>query len=72
VVKSPEQLEDAAITDAIDTAVGLRLREIKRQMTNEIRMLVQPEVDAARLNGRSVNVSRLFTSVVKHTREVRQ
>lgn len=68
MVKSPEQLEDAAIADTISTAVGIVLRDKKRRMENDIRMSLQPEVDQARLNGRSVNLNKLFDAALKHAR----
>lgn len=70
MVKSPEQLEDANIADAVNTAVGLRLRELKRHITNEIMEVVQPQVDSARLRGKEVDVDAVLVSALKHAREV--
>lgn len=70
MVKSPEQLEDASIADAVNTAVGLRLRELKRQITNEIMEVVQPQVDTARLKGKAVDVEAVLVSALKHSRIV--
>jgi glutamate racemase len=70
MVKSPEQLEDANITDAVNTAVGLRLRELKRQITNEIMEVVQPQVDSARLRGKEVDIEGVLVSALKHARDV--
>lgn len=64
-IKTPEQLEDAAIADAIRTLVALELREKKREVENHLFEIVRPQVERARLEGRSVNVKTLVQRLFK-------
>lgn len=58
--KSPEELEDAAIRDAVNTAVSLQLRNLKRSATNYILTSITPEVESARHAGREVDIDKFF------------
>lgn len=64
-IKTPEQLEDAAIADAIRTLVALEMREKKREIENHLISAVKPQVDKARLEGRSVDVRTLVQRLFK-------
>lgn len=64
-VLTPEQLEDAAITDAINTVVGFDLRARKREMTNDLRGQLIPQVQKARLEGRRIDIPTLVQRMWK-------
>jgi hypothetical protein len=63
-VKTPEQLEDAAIADAIRSVVALKVRREQRELQNRLTEQVQKKVDLARLNGERVNIQAFVKEVV--------
>ena len=65
--KTPEQLEDAEIADAIRTVVAFGLRGKKRKIENSLFEQVKPQVDEARLKGKSVDVHKLVMSLFKES-----
>jgi hypothetical protein len=65
VVKTPEQLEDAAIADAIRSVVGIKTRALHRELVAQVSEQVESRVQKARLNGKSVNVNRFIEEVVR-------
>ena len=67
VVKTPEQLEDAAIADVIRSVVAIKTRRMQRELQNKVAALVQPKIDHARLQGKHVDVNKLVQEV---TREI--
>lgn len=66
-VKTPEQLEDAAITDAIRSVVGVRTRAQFRELQNRLAETLAPKIEAARLNGRRVDVEKLISEALRET-----
>ncbi len=67
IVRTPEELEDAAITDAIRSIVGMRTRAQHRDLQNRIVGMVQPKLEMARLQGKRVNVKELMKEVLDET-----
>lgn len=65
VVKTPEQLEDAAIADAIRTLVALRTRAEQRRIQNAITEAVKERLDTARLQGKRLNVDKFVVEVAR-------
>lgn len=65
MIKTPEQLEDAAIKDAMSTAVALRLRALKRSMLNYLEAKTKDEITNARLNGREVDVEKMMAESLR-------
>lgn len=65
VVKTPEQLEDAAIADAIRSVVAITARRMQRELQNRVAAAVQPKIDVARLQGKHVDVNRLVQEVFR-------
>jgi hypothetical protein len=63
--KTPEQLEDAAIADAIRSVVALKTRADQRALVAKITDSVQDKVDNARLNGKRVDVQAFIKEVVR-------
>lgn len=64
-VKTPEQLEDAAIADAVRSIVAIEMREKKRATENKLFEIVKPQVERARLEGRKINVRMLVARLFK-------
>lgn len=64
LVKTPEQLEDAAIADAIRAIVGLKVKATQRELVNGITEKVKLQVDLARLNGKKVDVHKFVQEVL--------
>jgi hypothetical protein len=67
VVKTPEQLEDDAIKDAIRSMVAIRVRRIQRDLQNEITAQIKERVDLARLQGKKVDVNKFVMEVARET-----
>jgi hypothetical protein len=65
VVKTPEQLEDAAIADVIRSVVAIKTRRMQRELQNKVAALVQPKIDVARLEGKHVDVNKLVQEVIR-------
>jgi hypothetical protein len=65
VVKTPEQLEDAAIADAIRSVVGLKTRAMHRELVTNITDKVDAKIRKARLQGKRVDVNRFIEEVVR-------
>ena len=57
-IKTPEQMEDAAITDAISTVASLYAKEQRRQLVNHLQSALKPHVDEARLKGREIDIAK--------------
>ena len=64
-VKTPEQLEDAAIADIIRSVVAMRTRGLYREMQNRIVEIVTPKIDMARLQGKRIDVDKLVSEVLR-------
>lgn len=62
--KTPEQLEDAAIADAIRSVAAIKTRAYHRQMVNDLTARVQGKVDRARLDGKKVDIQAFVKEVV--------
>lgn len=69
LVKTPEQLEDAAIADAIRSVVALSMRVQQRELQNKITEGVKAKVDRARLNGQKVNIKAFVKEVVNEVEQ---
>lgn len=69
-LKSQEELEDAAIADAVKTAVSLHLRNLNRRLVNDIAQRISDDVMSARHNGREVDVKRFMKSAFDRAFEV--
>jgi len=67
LVKTTEQLEDAAIADAIRTAVGVRTREQFRVLQNRIAETLAPKIERARLDGKRIDVEKLIEEALRAT-----
>jgi hypothetical protein len=63
-VKTPEQLEDAAISDAIRSIVGIKIKATQRELVNKISEQIQPKVDRARLDGKRVDIQAFIKEVL--------
>lgn len=63
-VKTPEQLEDAAIADAIRSIVGIKIKATQRELVNKISEQIQPKVDRARLDGKRVDIQAFIKEVL--------
>jgi hypothetical protein len=63
--KTRVQLEDQAIRDAVSTIVGLEMRRMKNAMVNRMLEQIAPQVEDARLFGKSVDVPMLVQRVWK-------
>ncbi len=64
ITRTPQQLEDVAITDAIRSIVGMHTRNQHRELQNRITEMVQPKLDRARLQGKRVDVKALMKEVM--------
>lgn len=67
-VLTPEQMEDAAINDAISTAVGLHQRQQRRELLNNLRAVFGPEITQARLNGRVIDAEKFAERALRLVR----
>jgi hypothetical protein len=65
VVKTPEQLEDAAIADAIRSIVAIKTRVEQRELQNRLTDAVNRKVTDARLKGRKVDVDKFIVEVAR-------
>ena len=65
VVKTPEQLEDAQIADAIRSIVALKTRAQHRELVNKITVKVHTKINNARLKGNRVDVDKFIEEVVR-------
>ena len=64
--------EDANVRDVVNTAVALHLRTVKRSMVAEILAELEPKIEKARLQGQSVDVSKMAQQVMKRVFSVHQ
>ena len=62
--KTPEQIEDAAITDIIRTTVALRMRKETRRLQNDLLLEISPKVERARLDGKKVDLNKLVVEAL--------
>jgi hypothetical protein len=67
-IKTPEQLEDLAIRDAVNTVVALELRNTKRELVNSLMADLDPQITKARLEGRAIDVKVLVERLMKERR----
>lgn len=65
VVKTPQQLEDAAIADVIRSVVQIKTRNEQRELQNRITELVYPKIERARLRGQGVDIHKFVMEVVR-------
>jgi hypothetical protein len=65
LVRTPEQLEDAAIADAIRSVVALKTRAQQRELQNTITDRVKNKIELARLNGKKVDVQAFIQEVIR-------
>lgn len=63
-VKTPEQLEDAALADAIRSIIRLKTAALQREMQNNLTEQIKVKVDTARLMGKKVDVQAFIKEVV--------
>lgn len=67
-IKTPEQLEDRSIRDAVSTLVALEERERKHRLVNSLMAELLPQVQKARLEGRRIDVKVLVERLWKERR----
>ena len=63
--KTPEQIEDDAIKDAIRSVVGLKARMMQRELQNQVIERVAPKITTARLQGRKIDVDKFVSEVLR-------
>lgn len=68
-IKTPEQLEDAGVTDVLNTVIGLAQKREKRQVMNYLRARLEPEIVSARLNGRAIDLDKFTIRAAALVRE---
>ena len=67
--KTPQQIEDADVNDAVRTAISLELRRFRRSLENYVWNDLHPQIASARVEGRTIDVDALITHSLNTARK---